>query len=379
MKRKITGLFFTFLLCVAAFNGFCQEKILLPLTCEMVDSVRAKGNLKLFDYYLSESFSIIINEKKNTNQYDYDATSAGKLDIIGENPSKKQKEFTKGDIGKLHKADGGVLEIVYPAQDNENITLIFVLNSKKNRFELASAVIDTIPYTFRSDEPPYLAVMPDKPDLFPNLELQAVPISEILNNPPQSRQGSAASSSDDNIQVPAGSRYGTVSIKGPGSLTKQAVIEYIRYRNPNASPRDIEKLVGVYFEEAVKEGINPDLAIAQMCRTTNFLGIERIMQTCNYAGFASTPEWQGRFSGGMRQGVIAHIQHLKGYTSKVRRTELKNPLVDPRWNMLDSFRGTIHTLEDLSKKWSPYNSRDYYNDIKNIINEMRSFSSRLDT
>jgi len=214
MKRKITGLFFTFLLCVAAFDGFCQEFI--PLTWEMVSSLREQDKLKLLDYYFSKSFSIKINEKSNTKQYD--VTNDGKIILKGENPSQNKKEFAISDKGKLQSdfnAPRGreILEIVYPVKDSENIILRFVRNSGKNRFELASAVIDTNNYTFSpsrpSDEPPYLTVVPNEPIPIPKTELLAIPFSEGRDNLSQSLQGSTASSLGVNVnQVTAGNRYG---------------------------------------------------------------------------------------------------------------------------------------------------------------------------
>jgi len=216
MKRKITGLFFTVLLCAAAFNGFCQEFI--PLTWEMASSLRAQDKLKLLNYYFNKSFSIKINEKNNAKQYD--ATNEGKLVIDGANLSPNIKKFTIGDKGKLQSDLETILEIIYPVKDNENIVFRFVRNSVKNRFELVSAMIDTNNYIFRSsDELPYLTIEPDKPIPIPNTELQAIPFSEVRNYPSQSRQGSTASSSGgNNNQVPVGNRYGPVYISDQDSF-----------------------------------------------------------------------------------------------------------------------------------------------------------------
>ena len=376
MKRKISILVFTILLCVTVFNGFCQEINFIPLTWEIVGKVRDK--LKEGDYFVSKSFSI--NIKNNTLTF-----IEGILVPGGENPDPYIIIFTREDIGKLdnifdYPRGRETLEISYPdSQDKKDIRLRFVRNSNnKNRFELASAMVNTNNYTFRfSGAAPYLIVLTGLS--VPRIELKAIPISEARNYPPQSRQGSAHPTVKGNANHgTAENRSGAICIDGQGSLNKSDVIEYIKHKNPNVSHRTIENLVETYFREAGKEGINPDIAIAQMCRTTNFLGIERLMKAHNYAGFSSTPEWPGAFYG-MREGVIAHIQHLKGYTSNVRHTELKEPLFDPRWFMLDSLRGTINTLEDLSVKWAPYNSRGYYNDIIDIINGMRRFSSQMDT
>jgi hypothetical protein len=157
-------------------------------------------------------------------------------------------------------------------------------------------------------------------------------------------------------------------------LPKPGIINYIRQQNCDIPRSDLERLIDIYIREAAKEGINHDLAIAQMCRSTNFLKKQNIMRTHNYAGFDATPGWPSMFYGGMEQGVIAHIQHLKGYTSNVRRSELKEPLADPRWEMLDGFRGTVHTLDGLAKRWSPYNSKDYEDGIKRIIEDIRRHS-----
>jgi hypothetical protein len=166
-------------------------------------------------------------------------------------------------------------------------------------------------------------------------------------------------------------RYGSIRIEGQGLLSQAAIVEYIRQRNCNISVTFLNKLVGAYIREARKENINHDLAIAQMCYATNFLMSGR-SDTFNYAGFnTATPGWSGRFSN-MEQGVIAHIQHLKGYTCNVRKSDLIEPLADPRWKVLDTMgiRGTIDTLKELSKRWFPSNPQDYETGIISIINGM---------
>jgi hypothetical protein len=370
MKGKITGLFFAFLMCIATVNGFCQDINFIPLTWEIVSNLRSK--LNELDYFLSKSFSIKINEKNDVSVLDI---NDGAVVSGGEPLSTKIIKFNINEVrGMLDNffdvPRNEALELSFPENTTDKIRLKFARNINKNRFELVSAVIDTNNYIFRfSDEPPYLLVKVDLNLL--NSEILAIPLSEGRNFY-QNRQVNRPSVAGGN-QFTSGNRYGAIYISGQGSLSKSAIIAYIRHRNHNVSPRTIENIVDMYLWASGREGINHDLAIAQMCRTTNFLGNENIMRTHNYAGFASTPEWSGRFSGGMRQGVTAHIQHLKGYTSHVSRSDLAEPLADPRWYTLDGLRGTIHTLEDLSGKWAPYNSSSYENDIRNIINEMRCF------
>jgi hypothetical protein len=255
------------------------------------------------------------------------------------------------------------LQIFFQKQDK---TLIFT--RRQNSYELSSVVM--------KENKSY------RTDLFENIQLllygednreikvHVVPVNIVSPDNPPPRDESY---SEVGGKFTAGNKYGAIYIAGQGSLRKEDIIVYIRHKNRNIPFKTIENLIDMYISEAKKEGINHDIAIAQMCRTTNFLS-NKAMQTHNYAGFVSTPGWSGRFTS-MREGVIAHIQHLKGYTSNVLQSDNQN--VDPRWHMLDGYRGTIHTLEDLSRKWVRNNSRGYENDIKGKINEMRRLS-RLD-
>jgi len=165
-----------------------------------------------------------------------------------------------------------------------------------------------------------------------------------------------------------------IKIEDRGSLRKSDIVNYIvGEKNPAISRGYVEKLIDTYIQEAEKEGINPDLAIAQMCYVTNFLKNEMLIVDYNYAGLAPISE-EGRIRlNTMTQGVLAHIQHLKGYTSNVSWNQLQEPLVDPRWNMLDDIRGTIKTLDGLSKRWSPYNFMEYENKIIGIIEDLHRF------
>ncbi|MDR2702431.1 MAG: glucosaminidase domain-containing protein [Spirochaetaceae bacterium] len=373
-NRKITFVLAAVVaLAFIAVNGFCEEPKIVPFTWEIFSNVR--NELTKLDFYFSKPFSLRINGQNNSNM----DVNGGMLIPGGNNNSSEILRFTVDVTGKLDNISDvpqgrEVLEISFPNPNNtkKNIRFKFARNMNKNRFELAFAVIDTVNYNLRfPDEAPYLTI---KSTInIPNTEARAVPISDEHNNSPQIRQGNTDSVSISNInQVTDHNRYGAIFIAGQGSLSRSALMRYIRTVNIHVSERTLGDLIDCYLLEAHKEGINSDLAIAQMCRTTSFLRNENIMQTYNYAGFTSTPGWSGRFSS-MRQGVIAHIQHLKGYTSDVRSYDLKSPLYDPRWNMLGSFRGTIRTLEALSEKWTPYNARVYENDIRTIINEMRRY------
>jgi len=187
--------------------------------------------------------------------------------------------------------------------------------------------------------------------------------------------GNTGDQPQDNVKSdPGGSSAlppisGTVVIETEGSLSKSAVINYIKSVNPAASGKDTENLIDTYFEEAKKEGINHDLAIAQMLYVTNNLIKKSLTNVHNYAGFNVVNNMAVSFNN-MTDGVRAHIQHLKGYSSK---EELKSPLVDPRWKIIERYRGTVKTLDDLASKWNQANP-SYARKIVSIINNMRRFS-----
>jgi hypothetical protein len=168
------------------------------------------------------------------------------------------------------------------------------------------------------------------------------------------------------------SNNSAVIIESQGTLSKSAVIGYIKKMNPAISANYIENLIDTYFSEAGKEGINHDLAIAQMLFITKSLTKKALTDVHNYAGLNVVDKKAVRFNN-ITEGVRAHIQHLKGYSNSIKSSDLKEPLVDPRWKILDPFRGKIKTLDELSTKWIPNNS-EYTRKIENIINEMRRFS-----
>jgi hypothetical protein len=359
MRRQITGLLFAFLTCVAAVNGFGEEYF-IPLTWDIVKNER--NNLTEADYYLSKSFTMNINDQNIVKTEFIKGVYTVNEEIKFPKTIKFKYGETKGNLDNILDFPRGC-EVLYINFLKEKTRLKFARNIYKNRFELISAMFDAKNYIFRfPDDPPYLIVKADL-NIFSTYEIQAFPFSDGRNFH-QDRKANAPSS---------GVRYGGINIIGQGSLNKTTIISYIKHRNIYASHRVIEDIIDMYFLAAERERINPDIPIVQMCLTTKFLSNENILKTHNYAGFSSTQELPVVFYG-MRQGITAHIQHLKGYASNARAADLAEPLADPRWNILDPVRGTVHTLEDLSRRWAPSNPRAYENDIKDIIYEMSLFS-----
>jgi hypothetical protein len=168
----------------------------------------------------------------------------------------------------------------------------------------------------------------------------------------------------------------TLNIGEPGTLSNiNAVVDYIVRENPAANRTEAQELVQIYFNEARKEGINQDIAIAQMLFATNYLRNRQHMQTYNYAGLNRTPRWNREFSYNT-EGIRAHIQHLKGYSSNISQNQLKEPLVNPRWGILEdrNLIGKAKTLNELAVYWAP-NNVNYAGRINEIVTAMRRVSS----
>jgi len=168
-----------------------------------------------------------------------------------------------------------------------------------------------------------------------------------------------------------------VLIMGKGRLSGDVIVSYIMSKSVSMTRQQIEALVGTYVREAREEGINHDIAIAQMCYATKFLSNRQLLFTHNYAGLNTDMGISVRHGSthpDMYEGVLAHIQHLKGYASRERP---KSEIVNRRYYLLvdKGIQGTVTTLEDLFSTWSPQNAR-YGNEIIKILKELYRFSGR---
>jgi len=415
LKKKFTKLIILFLMCIAPGNVFCQNTttflVQTYLTWEIFNELQNAGKLDQVNFYLSKTFPLIIGENNKSNKSVIkQITEDGNIVLDGPNQPVEPIEFIITDKGKIDNFNPipqgrEVIEIIFPDKQNpegKSIRLNFMRNTQKNRFELFSARINTNYYITRSQEPLYLVIMTETKNGLNGTEVQAIPLGanrdHFPGNRPAAGNGPANRDKPVSRNMPVNrdkpddlSEYrgainssavngGTVSfygnqapvyINGQGLLNRnnaRGIVTYIKSRNPGLSQSFLENLIDTYFIEAGTEGINADLAIAQMCQATNFLKNQNVTLTHNYAGFIPFSNG-GRISfNNMVEGVRAHIQHLKGYASPENPKQI---IVDPRWNVLSGFRGSIKTLEELSKKWSPNNAKVYENNIKEILTEMR--------
>jgi N-acetylmuramoyl-L-alanine amidase len=167
------------------------------------------------------------------------------------------------------------------------------------------------------------------------------------------------------------------SINGQTIISKEQMIKYFLDYGKNSSKDNkyISDFVDITLEEAIIEGIRPDVAFAQMMKETGFLkfGGDVKEEQNNFAGIGATGNGvPGESFKDIRTGIRAVIQHLKAYASK---EPLKQAVVDPRYKLVT--KGCAPYVEWLGINANPYGagwapSETYGYDIVNMINKMKA-------
>ena len=135
-------------------------------------------------------------------------------------------------------------------------------------------------------------------------------------------------------------------LMGRGHASEVQLIMFLKAQQPTSL--QFPELPKLYREEAAIEGVNADLAFAQMCLETDFLRFSNGTkpEQNNFAGLSGMGAATQTFLD-PRIGVRAHIQHLKAYASP--EPLLQQP-VDPRFRFVR--RGVAPTLAQLGDRWS---------------------------
>ena len=150
--------------------------------------------------------------------------------------------------------------------------------------------------------------------------------------------------------------YKDITIRGKAEATKKQAAQLIVANNKNLPIGcSAGEIVDMYWEEAEREGIRPDIALSQALLETGYF---------NFGG--SVEPWQHNFCGlgtignGVQgaafktpqEGVRAHIQHLLAYSS---HDLPKTRLIDPRYDKAHNLRlekGLITRWSGLNWTWA---------------------------
>ena len=138
-----------------------------------------------------------------------------------------------------------------------------------------------------------------------------------------------------------------------GQLNAEQLSTYFVSRNSEADKEHIKEFAQYYIDEAAAEGINSDVAFAQMCLETGFLRFGGLVQPefHNYCGLgAMDADHPGEIFETEELGVRAHIQHLQAYAT-TEDVALHKELVDPRYNWVHKTK-YIETIYELAGTWA---------------------------
>ncbi len=158
-----------------------------------------------------------------------------------------------------------------------------------------------------------------------------------------------------------------------GQLSADQLTAYFISRNANADQAHIRQFAQYYIDEAAAEGINSDVAFAQMCLETGYLRFGGLVQPefHNYCGLgAMDADHPGEVFPDEQTGVRAHIQHLQAYATK-EETQLNKELVDPRYNWVHKTK-YIETIYQLAGTWAM--DPQYGQKLEAILVNMENFS-----
>ena len=356
----------------------------IPITLDIVNGIRNSDevNFRQLHYYLSNPFAITVTERNNP-QRRFGVNDDGTL-IINRNQTinTRKIEFIISTAGTFHNigTSSEFFIINFKGEGEENdIPLRFVKNSQ-GRYDLSSAEIETEigtrTYNFHFDSGrPQLCIfaeLNEHPSVLAVFDsAQGGGQRPIGNDQPPVRDNRGQFYQHDTNSNPSNHRSSPIMSRG--LLNPDVVAAYItRNYRTFLSHENVRILIDKYFEEAAFEGVNHDIAIAQMLYWTNYLRNQERVSSRNYGGLSPTSTWRGRF-GDMTTGVRAHIQHLRWYASPpIRRSN-----VDPRYDTLRNLRylGSASTFGQVYEKWSPNNYR-YGNNIERILNELYDCSTR---
>lgn len=128
----------------------------------------------------------------------------------------------------------------------------------------------------------------------------------------------------------------------------------------------IRSFCTIAYNEAVAEGVRPEVLFAQAMHETGWLrfGGDVKPEQCNFGGLGATGNGvSGLTFPDVATGLRAQVQHLKAYAST---DPLKTQCVDPRFYYVT--RGCAPCVEDLAGRWA--SDRNYGKSLVTIINRL---------
>jgi len=193
------------------------------------------------------------------------------------------------------------------------------------------------------------------------------PVEPSMDQPADKELAAARLPAEETLAVPL-PKPGR-PIVGKGETGAEKLVSFFLSENKNADRKYIEELVNHYIAEAEAEGINHDIAFAQMCLETGFLRFGGLVspEMNNFCGLGSTgPGVPGASFSTPQLGIRAHIQHLQAYATDL---PLQGELIDPRYHFVR--RGSVPEIQGLAGTWAA--DRQYAEKIESILGRLYRF------
>jgi len=160
---------------------------------------------------------------------------------------------------------------------------------------------------------------------------------------------------------------------GEGLILPENMAVFLLNVNYEAEREFVEDLAILYIEEAAIEGVNHDVAFAQMCLETGYLRFGGLVtpDMNNFCGLGAIgPGHSGERFPEPRIGVRAHIQHLKVYATDA---PLNQELVDPRYRYVRP--GSSPDIKGLAGTWAV--DKNYAEKISSIMERLYEFAFEI--
>ena len=174
----------------------------------------------------------------------------------------------------------------------------------------------------------------------------------------------------------------------PACVTPGRLIEYLKSRNPDLSPR-FESVPVEYMRHGEKLGIRWDYAFYQMILETGALSYRNgsrygdVKPTQNnFAGLGATGRGEpGESFKDVPTGVRAHLEHLLLYSGeRLENATAERTRKVQEWGVLTSWQARFDrpiTFGDLAAKWAP-GSGSYSRMLEGIAERFDTFCGRPD-
>ena len=381
MKNKVFFIFFSIYLTVVsiygldtdASNRIAVDNGIINILQKLWDSGADISDLK---FYLSNTLVLaVINERNKEPQL---TITNGAIAAADPNQwlTVKIDINDEGLMVKYPPPNNGIIEILF-LKDGKPYVLSFKKDAEQKFFICFSAVINSRSYRLESQS--------ELPRLFVKtaLNTEENEVFVFLSNEPSQAarnfQGSmprfqqTETRGQEHSAFRHSVRYNKlppVDIMTDGVLKAQNLAQFLLDNNPQADPAFVFRLAGYYIEEANYEGVNHDIAFAQMCLETGYLKFGGIVlrEWNNFCGLGAFKQGEVLRFPDPRIGVRAQIQHLKAYASV---DPLNKDLVDGRFHLVKP-RGKSPTIDGLAGTWAE--DRQYAVKIHSILKRMYNSS-----